>query len=566
MLNITLRKADFNELKIQDLSKRGVLDSLKIFWERSEAEFLQFLEKNNLEYYKSFSRIEELKNTLNSDIHKLKYLANNNDLGGFSFKAPNLIMKNLTEIKDNEFIKMTIDLKELDDPSLKDDIKDIFLNLKSSSLIDFLDVSEDYMSLIFHKKGAIFYENEPYLCNTRDSNTLLENFKVPRDNNFIMARFLLDFSYKLKENSINESFCVEYSNQEKNIKSVDEIIFWGSLGRAEKEREKQKLQNQESIESQAQILARSEIKQEVNASRNSLQNDSNASVIAKTKETRVQLRDVKTQRDIDAIIQDSITLYTQKELEKTRIRLEKAQKDSKNAYEDLKECLNNGLSILEAIKTIQQKYRNEDTINFASLLFSQDVLNITQKDNEIEELQNELKSAESNITKLNETLETREETISKLKSTLQTKINQLTDIEYKLQKEYEEQAKELESNLTAQLQELQDENEKVISEYEEEIKKVEKEKKAIEQNLFKLENKNEMLEESLKEAKSQLETSKNNARETYRLEIEAERYKEENKELKAKLENLENRLYNILQGQNTQSQDSKIPRSREILG
>ncbi len=87
-----------------------------------------------------------------------------------------------------------------------------------------------------------------------------------------------------------------------------------------------------------------------------------------------------SEEEIQQIISDSFELYIQKEVEKTNIRLEKAKKDSFNAYEDLKANLKDGLSILEAIKNIQQKYRNEDTINFATLLFSKDILNVKAKE------------------------------------------------------------------------------------------------------------------------------------------------------------------------------------------
>lgn len=61
------------------------------------------------------------------------------------------------------------------------------------------------------------------------------------------------------------------------------------------------------------------------------------------------------------------------------MRLEKANKEKDRAYEDLKKYLNNGLSILEAIQNIKQKY-SEDTVHLASLLFSQDILNVKSKD------------------------------------------------------------------------------------------------------------------------------------------------------------------------------------------
>lgn len=55
MLNLSIRQVDFNELKVENLSKRPILDALQKFWTKSENEFYEFLEQNDLDFYKKYS-------------------------------------------------------------------------------------------------------------------------------------------------------------------------------------------------------------------------------------------------------------------------------------------------------------------------------------------------------------------------------------------------------------------------------------------------------------------------------------------------------------------------------
>lgn len=228
------------------------------------------------------------------------------------------------------------------------------------------------------------------------------------------------------------------------------------------------------------------------------------------------------------------------------MRLEKAHKEKDRAYEDLKKYLDNGLSILEAIQNIKQKY-SEDTVHLASLLFSQDILNVKSKDEIIAELDADNKNLQNKCQSLNEKLDKKDETISSLRSTMQKKVNEIQNLEYELREEFKKETKEREqktlemveaykaeqNKLIAQIKE-NDENEKndIVSQYKDELDELNNENDEIskENDNLKQTNqillaKNQTMEDSLKDNKKQLETFENNQKEFYQLQAKEEIYK-----------------------------------------
>lgn len=621
MLTLTLYKANFDELNIHNLSKRAVLDSLFKFWNDDSLSYFSYLESLGINYHQSFPNIFSLNQSLNEEIKKLHQATANNNTGKFSFKAVNLLKpKNLRELNDLEYYKLNFDLRALNDKNTRIKIKDIFLDIKSLSLVDFKECEEERLSLIYHKKGAmIFFENY-LLNNSRDKINLLENFKEPKDNNFITARFILDFAKRLKEEGIEESFAYSYeigSTKKEIIKSLDEIIFWGELNPKQKEEQKEKERLKEQGLEEAKTLAKEELKNEVNEKRSSSPQDSNEKIIQQSKpfnlkhnqslEDKQNSKDLNTQENIEELIKQSFELFHQKELEKTKLRLEKAQKDSLNAYADLKELLNSGINILEAFKNLQQKYRNDETIGFASLLFSKDILSLKAKENEIKTLNDELKEAYIDQDKLNEEITKREESISKLKGTVQNKINEMIQLEldYKEEleslrevelkfkelelysKEQDETIKELDSEndaLSQKNKNLSEANIKLLTQnealqsqmkgLEEKIKEVE----AKEQKNEELYKKSYKLELELENAKikedellKELEILKNENKEFQSLKAKAELFEQREVELKTKINTLEQRAEKLLEQvlekpNHNDNKENKNLRSRDILG
>ena len=601
MIPISVFRANFDELNIKNLSKRPLLDSLKIFYQDNEYEYINFLESIGINFYEEFNNIFELNDKINKEIKILNDIATKQELDKFDFRAVNLFKRNLKEINDSEYYKLNFDLRHLNDNSTLSAIKDAFILTNGVSLVEFKDIEEERISLIYHKKGVMFYDDEILLHNARAEKVqLLENFKEPKDNNFILTRFLVDFSHKLKEAGIKESFCYTYEvggSTKEVIKDIDEILYWGSLTKGEKEIKKESLKKEQELNNKAVELAKGEIKEERDSLRASLKKESKNKVLEE--KTLPRLNNLKSIRlenqnhqnierlesqaksseeEIQQIISDSFELYIQKEIEKTNIRLEKAKKDSFNAYEDLKANLKDGLSILEAIKNIQQKYRNEDTINFATLLFSKDILNVKAKEEEIKNLTSELESSYSLQEKLNDEITKREETISKLKGTMQNKINEMTALRF----EFEEKMKEV-AETEVKLKELEkysNEQEATINELDTENQELSNKNKELNNEKIKLESQDEYLKTREQGFVEQLNEFKEEVKDKFKKELELEKVITENKylqetiaESKQKILSLESKIENIFNQalhkefvENTNEEKSKKLRSRDILG
>ncbi|OCS21951.1 hypothetical protein CFVI97532_07060 [Campylobacter fetus subsp. venerealis cfvi97/532] len=619
MLKLSLYGANFEELNINNLSKRGVFDSLKTFWNGDEMSYINYLESIGIDYFNTLSNIFSLNKTLNEDIEKFKYAISSGNTGNFDFRAVSLFTnKNLQNIQDSQYLKLNIDLREIQDRSKIDEIKDIFLTTPSVSIVEFKEVGEENLSLVFHKRGAMKYFDDYLLNIAKDKIQILENFKKAKDNSFIVARFLLDISHKLKEIGIDEVFGYSYEQgtQTKEIsKSIDEIIYWGGLNKDEKEKQKAIEKENDEISKSAKEIAKLEIKEERDKTRDSLPKDSTIKILQTEKQppkvySIASMSEVSKQSnnydetpkvDIDKIIEESFSLYTKKEFEKTKIRLEKAQEDSKNAYMDLKESLNNGLSINEALKNITQKYRNEDTINFASLLFTKDILNLKVKEQEINELKNELNIAKNAENELLEQITKREETISKQKGTIQLKVNEMTQLKEDFEKEiailkeadeklqiltkYSNEQEQIIADMDKENEELnqdlqmskqenisliskneymqkaQKDNEQKITLLEKELKesyKFQIENESLKSRLESLNQKNEFLEQEVK--KAYIVENK-----SFKLELENQTLKEKEKFLQEQISNLKEELDRIKKNKNEETSEHKTQRSKDIL-
>ncbi len=599
MLNLNISKVNFDELDIKNITKRGILDTLKKFWNGNFDEYLEYLQSIGINYYEKIDNIYKLKQTLNNDIEKLKEnVKDGKNVGKFNYQAISQF-KNLQEVRDSEYYKLNIDLREVNDKNTITKIKDVFLSVDSCSLVDFKEINEERISLIYHKKGALIFFDNYIIANTRAENmSLIENYQVPKDNNFIVSKFLLFLATKLKTENINESFCYSYNNGKQrinNIKSIEEIIVWGRLKPEEKKLEKDKLKQQDENKEIAKEQAKVEIKQEINKNRDSLEKDSvekilqnstsnvklyNISSLSESDKNQKVENEVKNEKEeIENIIKNSFEVYHLKELEKTKERLKRAEKESYEAYRDLKDYLYNGTSILEAIRNIQQKYRNEDTINFASLLFSKDILNLKNKENEINTLKDEIEKSINYENELMDEITKREETISKLKGTLQSKNNEITAMRDDFEKEIAE-IKLVEEKLK-EVEKISEEQEITIKELDNENDILSNENKKSKEELIRLKSENEYLNKQIEENKNRNLNNENLTKDYYKLQIDLEKekiqnqyllqsiadYKESEKEYKSKIEDLTSKL--IANNNKTSDQEKKVeytPRSKDILG
>ncbi|EAH6107309.1 hypothetical protein GB951_09465 [Campylobacter coli] len=597
MLKLSISKVNFDELNINEISKRSIFDSLSVFWNSSEMTYLEYLDNIGIDYYKKSPNIFKLNENLNEEIKKFQEAIASENIGDFDFKAIKLFgSKNLKEINDNEYFRLNIDLRDVYNEESLQGIKDAFILTRSPSLVEFKTINENRLSLIFHKKGAMKYFDNYLINNTRtNSIQLLENFKEPKDNNFIVARFLLELSRALKEKNINEDFSYSYyignANKE-TIENIDNIILWGEKTPQEKEEAKAEIKNQENIENSAKEIAKKEIKEENNKTRDSLEKDSTEKFLDTEKampklqtisslEEEIENKEVKkedTEKEITKVIENSFEIYRQKELEKTKIRLEKAEKDSLQAYDDLKKYLNNGTSILEAIKNIQQQYRNEDTINFATLLFSKDILSLKSKEQEIQNLKEEFEKSKKYENELIDEISKREETISKIKGTLQTKINEMA----LMKEEFDEEIKHLREN-DLKLQELtrySNEQEEVINEMTKANELLSAKVNGLKNNLFESNAEKNLLKDTIAKLEEKEKEKENIIKQNYDLQFENKYFQKiigENKEnekkyqekieyLEKKLELIFDRFVNNNSVNLNETNDEKQLRVKDILG
>lgn len=584
MISISIRKTYLSDMEIAFLKAQPILDSLKCFWADGDMKYQEFLNSIGVSTNVNYSSIDEMREVALKNMRLLSVFADSNQNSGFDFRAVKFL-KNLKneDINDKDFFEVKFGLENVSEDKL-DEIKDIFLNTHCVSLISFAKIEDYSCRLIFYKKGAFFYNREPYLANTRESLSMLENYNEPRDNNFILARFLVDFSHNLRDSGVNESFCVSYSNGSENVKSIDEIIEWGSMEKDEKEERKERLKESQTIQKEAQSLAKNEIKAENNSTRTSLPKDSTQNIVDNASGT-TQIFNIKNSSDDDknvevekdskeAIIQRNMEIYKQKELEKTNLRLQRAEKEAYDAYQDLKSSLSNGLSLLESLNVIKQKYRNEDTINFASLLFGQDIMNVFEAQKTIDDLQKQLSKEKNNLKDLKVALDNKDETISKMKSTIQKKVNELSELENTTRNEYEESLKNIKLKMEEELAFLRKSNSELEADYERELKNADLEISGLKQSVNSLQSQNTLLQASLTESKANVESLNERLKDSYRLEVQKESMEEKVKsqereieELKAKnllLEHNYNNLVLSLVGSKSNEQQV-IPRSKDLL-
>lgn len=627
MITVNIRRAELNEINLESIIKAPIIDALKVFWQNSEYKYFQHLEYNGIEYKADFKSINDLQNYANDSIAKITAMADKNDkidIADFDYKIANSLKpKNLKPIGEFDFFKLTLNLKEIGNEKIKQKIKNLAIMTPSVALIDSSNITDDTFELIYHKKGAFYYCDEPFLNISTASLTLLENFQTPKSNNFIMARFLLDLAKKLQENDIDESFCANYSESSKKVVSIDEIIHCAKLNLSEKKAYLEATKTKLDITETAKQQAINEIKDETNARRNSLTQKEAKEVLDNAKSNIVEINKIdeeefdrifsavnnddspkKTiaeirqdfENKIDDIIEKATNLYEEKEFQKFKMRMEKAQKDKERAYEDLKKYIDNGASILEAIQNIKQKY-NEDTVHLASLLFGKDILNTKNKDEIIDKLNDNILKLENEKQTLNDKLDKRDETISSLKSTVQKKVNELTNLEVELKEEFQKEMDEREKQMLEMVETYKTEQEKniikikekaeieksdIITKFENELDELYKDNDELNELNKKLEKENQTMKNSIENGKKELELFKKdletklndiekNKQEFYQIKARENIYQQQIDELKQQLREANNLLKIAITSKqveidNNNNEQSQVKRAKDILG
>ena len=103
-------------------------------------------------------------------------------------------------------------------------------------------------------------------------------------------------------------------------------------------------------------MASEEVKQELSLNRASLNPEENETQILKPSSSTVKFDSaiLKNDTDLSTLVKSLFDEYKEKEIEKAKIRLDKAQKDGEEAYISLKANLNNGMTLLDSINYIKK--------------------------------------------------------------------------------------------------------------------------------------------------------------------------------------------------------------------
>lgn len=475
MIQITNEKATLADLNINDLYQKPYRAFQK-YWHGSNESFELFVKKHNLDTNFEAYNIDMLHFEANSFLQDFKEVIEQ-DIGSFDFRLRSAMKpRNLKDLLVDDYVKTEFDISQ---ETNKKEIEQYFLNADSRSFIDFRKIENDKLIFIYNQRG-IFDEGERIaIVKSRNSITLKDNFKLAKENNFIISGMIAEIA-KAK---VDFSFSYEAGGAYKEIIAYSDEI----LGFAKKLEDKleEKSQNAEIKQ-----IAKEEIIKEQMQTRQSLAPDSNYVVATKEANTEARL-DVKSNTNLDDIVEKSLSDYAKKEIEKVKLRLEKAENEAKIAYQEIRVKINNdGMSINEALNFVKQKYREDHTINLASVYLTKDILEIGQLQKQIQEQNETITKREEVIATKEEAITKREETISSLKSTLQTKINEFSLAEEKNQKAIEMLANEAEKtiekikqsfdvkiqdyekeiaeqdNLITRLDEINKINEKTLSDYE----------------------------------------------------------------------------------------------------
>ena len=588
------REAEAKELDINFQVSIPYFYALYEHFKGTQDEYVEYVKSLNLDALFHQANLDEL--LQNTNIIRETIIDNfkNANISMFDKELLNYInAKSLPEVSENDFYKLTFDISNFADENDKKEIKNIFLNLYSNSFLYLKNIDGDNLELFYYKRGIYKEDNKYLISNVKNRPTIIENFVNGRDNNFISAKFISDFAFRLSEAGFkNDNFGYQYFNGNSTVikkNSLEEIMHYANLSIEEK-----KIANEKAkLSKQATEIASKEIKSETNNRRNSLKAGSNdqqidnafANITLRSNEkleentTKINISNVEnvkdiseqnktiTQQSINEIIEKSFELYRQKEIEKTELRLKKAQKDSENAYFDLKKNMQETGSMIDSLNYIKQKYGNEDTIRFASFQFTQDILNSKQKDDEIKNLQSVIQDLNENIKSHNEILESKEHHITELKSSVAKKSAEVTRLNEELENQnqdfqniLEKQATDFEKSANAQIDEITEKFEKLLNERDEAIAESNELIKDFELELEKIKEKNENLTEkvnSIPSLESEISFFKNELEKQNQMN---QRLLEENSRLKASNENVE-----FLKSQLEKS-NSQIQILMEVIG
>ena len=642
VINLSLEKIGYEAINLKSARDIPLFTTVREYYKGTGAEFANFLTNNGMSYEKNFNSIHDMHEHISNSVKVLKATFESGKTDKFDFKAVSVLnSKMFDNISEDDYALLKFDISSFSTDD-KDKIKNAFFGAKCKSFVYFKEADNDELRLFYNRKGITLDENNAVkIYTSKDKVSITEGYKSVKDANYISSGFILELSKKMHEFGFNDdTFAYSYNRADGLTNtmeySVSQILQIANTPKEEKDAiEKKEAIRQEVANAKEVIevetieeptndvkeIAKAQIRQERSQKRQSLPPESMEEQILKSSTSQVRFsKDIleKDDVDLDAEISRLFDEYDNKELEKKRILLQEARQKGNYAYSDLKENIKNGVSIAEAMRYVTQTYKNEDVLNFASMLLTKDLMEIALKERKIETLNGTITAYSVENDKLVDVIAKRENTIKELQSTLTKKNNEINlvleateekmnQLSLETEKKIHEIEKKYENEL-GELNELLDKQEAIIArlKYEKEnsensykkileeksgdIKRLESEvgelkefkykSNSLEQQLVerdskisKLESevgelksvnyKNNLLKQSIAEKDSKISKLENDIDELKDFKHKCNAFEEQNKLLQDKIKELEEKLKNINNSFQNVSNTEKIGNARE---
>ena len=642
VINLSLEKVGYEAINLKSARDIPLFTTVREYYKGTGADFANFLTNNGMSYEKNFNSIHDMHEHISNSVKVLKATFESGKTDKFDFKAVSVLnSKMFDNISEDDYALLKFDISSFSTDD-KDKIKNAFFGAKCKSFVYFKEADNDELRLFYNRKGITLDENNAVkIYTSKDKVSITEGYKSVKDANYISSGFILELSKKMHEFGFNDdTFAYSYNRADGLTNtmeySVSQILQIANTPKEEKDAiEKKEAIRQEVANAKEVIevetieeptndvkeIAKAQIRQERSQKRQSLPPESMEEQILKSSTSQVRFsKDIleKDDVDLDAEISRLFDEYDNKELEKKRILLQEARQKGNYAYSDLKENIKNGVSIAEAMRYVTQTYKNEDVLNFASMLLTKDLMEIALKERKIETLNGTITAYSVENDKLVDVIAKRENTIKELQSTLTKKNNEINlvleateekmnQLSLETEKKIHEIEKKYENEL-GELNELLDKQEAIIArlKYEKEnsensykktleeksgdIKRLESEvgelkefkykSNSLEQQLVERDSKisklesevgelksvkyeNNLLKQGIAEKDSKISKLENDIDELKDFKHKCSAFEEQNKLLQDKIKELEEKLKNINNSSQNASNSEKIGNARE---
>lgn len=587
-VEVRLQDVDITNLSIAQISKVPVLGVLKEFWNGTYESMLEHLVENGVDINKAenFQNIDEIVTFANHIFKRLELMNNKkNSLGQFDFRLAAVFKaRYLTNFSLDDLKTLVFDISSFDNPEARVVLKEIFMECSSTSFIEFKEIDGNLLYYTYSRKALMEDGNRLTIATSRERVNLAEDYKSAKDANFVSSKFVLAMAQKMSERGLLDAHFHTKSLTPKfefeKTYSVSEILKYSLMSIEEKEVKARS----EEIRKQAEM----EVKEERQLTRTSLANDSTKiQTDASKTEIRVDTNMnflAKANYNNDNFVDKLFEEYQQKEIEKSKIRLQKARSDGNKAYIAMKSNLANGLPLLEAIRVAKQEYRDEETIMFASLMLTKDLLASIDMQSQITDLKTQLLEKNNEVSKISEALAKKEDSIKEYQAATTKKSNEINMLKEEYQKNISEMKNQIQEQISSLKQEYEnklkeandiiDDQVRLIDRLQVQNKSVDKlfkdskkETQSLNSKVHSLEKENTLLKQKNVELESEKTQSKSSDDELKKLKIQNEFFEKEIAKKDAMLER-------IISGSRTDSvskdkKDKESPdtrRVRDILG